>query len=272
MTNRKSVPPFTGGQLERLAQALGETHGGLTGSEIGHALRQARIADVDPNNTKWKRLYNALVERQNRSRRGDCILNFIHHALEPARYVGAEDTFESRREEVNNVLAFNGLQFSAEGKFVRVQQARTLTEAQRRANELRTKLRERDVHADVLEFCKAELLEDNYFHAVLEATKSIASKLRKQSGLDLDGAALVDATLSGSAPRLQINPLQTASERSEQTGFVHLVKGLFGTFRNPTAHEPRIAWQMLEEDALDLLVTASYVHRRLDKAISLRLV
>ena len=116
-------------------------------------------------------------------------------------------------------------------------------------------------------FCKAELLEDNYFHAVFEATKSIASKLRKRGGLDLDGAALVDATLGGSAPRLQINSLQTESERREQRGFVSLVKGLFGTFRNPLAHEARIEWQMPEEDALDLLVTASYVHRRLDKAI-----
>jgi uncharacterized protein (TIGR02391 family) len=267
MPKSESVPPFTGGQLERLAQALGRTDGGLTGSEIGHTLRQARIPDVDPTNTKWKRLYNAFVDCQNRSQRGDCVLNFIHHALQPARYVGAQALFESRREEINNVLAFNGLQFSEAGKFVRVREARTLTEAQRRANELRKKLKERDVHADVLEFCRAELLEDNYFHAVLEATKSIAAKLRTRSGLNSDCADLVDAALGGSAPRLQINAFQTASERSEQRGFVNLVKGVFGTFRNPTAHEARIEWQMPEEDALDLLALASYVHRRLDKAI-----
>ena len=266
MANSKSVPPFTSGQLERLAQALGETYGGLTGSEIEHNLRKAGIPDIDSANTKWKRLYNAFVERQNRSQKGDCVLNFIHHALEPARYVGEKELFERRREEVNNVLAFTGLQFSATGKFVRVKKARTLGEAERRANQLRDKLKERDVHTDVLNFCRAELLEDNYFHAVLEAMKSIDAKIKSRTGLDLDGADLYDATFGGSAPRLQINPLQNKSQRSEQSGFLNLLKGLYGTFRNPTAHEARIEWQMAEQDALDLLVVASYVHRRLDKA------
>ena len=51
------------------------------------------------------------------------------------------------------------------------------------------------VHADVLRFCRAELVADNYFHAVLEVTKSIADELRAKSGLTDDGAKLVDAAL-----------------------------------------------------------------------------
>ena len=201
--------PFTQGQLERLAQALGETDRGLTGAEIGHNLQKARIPDVDPNNTKWKRLYNAFVSRQNMAQTGVCVVNFIHYALEPARYVGRRDVFEQRREEVNNVLAFRGLRFTAEGKFERITQASTLGEAERRANKLREKLKEREVHHDVLRFCWAELLGDNYFHAVLEAVKSIDGKIRERTGLDLDGGELYDAALGGSAPRLQINLLQT---------------------------------------------------------------
>jgi hypothetical protein len=38
-------------------------------------------------------------------------------------------------------------------------------------------LQERQVHGDVLLFCRAELLQDNYFHAVFEATKSVAGRL-----------------------------------------------------------------------------------------------
>ena len=258
----KSIPPFSGGQLERLAQALGD----LTGSEIGHTLAKAEIPDVDSTNTKWKRLYNAFAERQNSKQTGACVLNFIHHSLEPARYVGDEELFERRREEVNGVLAFGGLQYSAEGKFVRVEKARNLSQAERRANQLREKLKAREIHADVLKFCRAELLEDNYFHAVLEAMKSIDAKIKSRTGLDLDGAGLYDAALGGSAPRLQINQLDNRSRRSEQSEFINLLKGLYGTFRNPTAHEVRIEWDMPEEDALDLLATASYVHRRLDKA------
>ena len=32
-----------------------------------------------------------------------------------------------------------------------------------------------------------------------------------------------------------------------------LLKGMFGTFRNVTAHAPKIAWPIDEQDALDLL-------------------
>jgi uncharacterized protein (TIGR02391 family) len=122
------------------------------------------------------------------------------------------------------------------------------------------------VHPDVLRFCRAELVADNYFHAVLEATKSVAVKLRAKSGLTEDGAKLVDAALCGSAPRVAINDLITDSQRSEQSGFANLVKGTFGMFRNPTAHEARVLWAMSKEDAEDLLSLASLIHRRLDAA------
>ena len=266
MSKQPKELPFSPGQVERIARALADTRLGLTGTEIGHALAKARIPDIDPQNSKWKRLYNALVTQQGRSGTGICVVNFIHHALEPARYVGEEEVFEQRREEVNNVLAFRGLRFSPEGRFERIAKARTLREAEMRANKLREKLKQRDVHEDVLDFCRAELLEDNYFHAVLEAVKSIDTKLKKRVGLDMDGADLYDAALGGSAPRLQINSLLNKSQRSEQSGFLNLLKGLYGTFRNPTAHEARIEWVMSEEDALDLLSIASYAHRRVDRA------
>jgi nitrogenase molybdenum-iron protein alpha/beta subunit len=35
-------------------------------------------------------------------------------------------------------------------------------------------------------------------------------------------------------------------EKSGQRGFTNLLKGLFGTFRNPTAHARRIKWNMSE--------------------------
>jgi uncharacterized protein (TIGR02391 family) len=110
------------------------------------------------------------------------------------------------------------------------------------------------------------LLADNYFHATLEAVKSIADKLRSRTGVDEDGAALVDRTLAGETPLLAINTLSTRSERDEQKGFANLVKGVFGMFRNPTAHEAKIHWVMTRADAEDLLTAVSLVHRRLDAA------
>jgi len=67
-------------------------------------------------------------------------------------------------------------------------------------------------------------------------------------------------------PIIAVNSLATPSLRSEQSGFANLIRGVFGMFRNPTAHEPRIHWPMGKEDAEDLLTILSLIHRRLDTA------
>jgi uncharacterized protein (TIGR02391 family) len=147
-----------------------------------------------------------------------------------------------------------------------VEEARTLSDAQRRAKELRADLVSRGVHPDVLKFCREELLADNYFHAVMEAVKSVSDKIRNRTGLTDDGSILVDRALAGTPPMLAINPLKTESEKSEQKGFANLLRGTFGMFRNTTAHEARMNWPMAKADAEDLLSLVSLIHRRLDGA------
>ena len=257
---------FSQSELEAIAAALGDTSEGLTGSEIGHILATLKMADPTPEMTKWKRLHNAFVERQNYSQNRHAIVEFIRQAMKPERHVRQPERFEAMRANVNRALAFSGIAVQATGELLSVTRAETISEAQRRADELRADLTRRGVHADVLRFCRAELVADNYFHAVLEATKSIADKLRTKSGLSEDGAKLVDLALCGAAPRLAINDQITESQRSEQTGFANLVKGVFGMFRNPTAHEARVLWAMTKEGAEDLLSLASLIHRRLDAA------
>jgi uncharacterized protein (TIGR02391 family) len=125
-------------------------------------------------------------------------------------------------------------------------------------------------HAEVLRYCEEELLRKSLFHAVFQATKGVSERLRQMSGLTSDGAELVDQCFGARSgqPLLQINGYRTDSETSEQRGFANLLKGLFGTFRNPPAHTPRATagWALTEPDALDLFSTLSLVHRRLDTA------
>ena len=45
-------------------------------------------------------------------------------------------------------------------------------------------------------FCRAELSQENYFHAVLEATKSVSDKIRCKTGLSGDGGELAMKALS----------------------------------------------------------------------------
>jgi uncharacterized protein (TIGR02391 family) len=256
---------FSQDQLEAIAGALGNTTDGLTGPEIQHLLASSKMNDPGPI-TKRIRIYNAFVESQNTKQNRTHVLEFIRLAMKPARYSRAPERFEPMRAQLNQALAFAGLVVDEAGNLTAIEAAQTLPEAQRRARELRTDLEGRGVHPDVLKFCRAELLADNYFHAVQEAVKSVAEKMRTRTGLSDDGATLVDRALSGDLPLLAINPRNTASERSEQSGFANLVRGTFGMFRNPTAHEARIHWTMSKEDAEDLLTIVSLIHRRLDKA------
>jgi uncharacterized protein (TIGR02391 family) len=115
-------------------------------------------------------------------------------------------------------------------------------------------------------YCEVEVLRRSIFHAVFEATKGLAERIRKMTGSTHDGAEPVDACIAKVNPVIRINPHVTKSETSEHSGFANLLRGVFGTFRNPVAHVPRTEWTVSEADALNLFSTLSYLHRRLDQA------
>ncbi len=264
---RKPIPPFPNEQLEAICKIVADTSSGLTGSEIGHTLSKCGIPDVDPTNTKWKRLHNAFAQIENSVQHGNHLVAFLHKAMNPVLHADNAEYYERKRAELNRVLAFSGLTMGEDGRIAKVKAARTISEAQERADQLRSALETRGVHQDVLRFCKAELLQNNYFHAVLEAAKSVAVKIRTKSGLPSDGAELAQEAFAlgkSGTPVLAINSLSTETERGEQRGFMNLLIGLFGTFRNPPAHAPKIYWPIDEQDALDILSLVSLIHRKLE--------
>ncbi len=263
------IPEFPLPLLEQLSNVLADTSTGLTGSEIGRYLKECGIPDPDPTLTKRFRLYSALSRKQATDRCANNVVAFLQTAYNPVRHTGSHDHFERKRTELNQVLMFAGLEFTESGQIRAVQRVDNLRDAALRADGLRNLLKERRVHPDVLLFCREELLVENYFHAVLEATKSVAEKIRKRTGLTTDGSELIDDAFSFKAriPHLAMNSLTSESEQSEQRGFMNLLKGLFGTFRNPTAHAPKIAWSIGVQDALDILSLVSLAHRRIDTAI-----
>lgn len=153
-----------------------------------------------------------------------------------------------------------------DGRVGHADKATTLDVARARAGRLRSALESRAVHDEVFRYCRAELVDENYFHAVFEATKGVAERIRQMSGLTGDGADLVTKAFAGQQPVLVLGPLATESEKSEQRGFANLLIGLFGAVRNPLAHAPKTNWPMTELDALDILTMVSLIHRKLDKA------
>ena len=248
------------GQIEKIARVMGECG---SGTDITRVLRDQGLTDHSGQSTKWRRLYWVFLDLQRRDGCANRVLSFIQSFLTPSRFVGRQAAFDEHRGELNPVLLFSGLEFSADGQFRRREAAKTLGEAERRVRTIHTKFQGRRLHLEVLKYCKAELMQDNYFHAVFEATKGLAQRIRDMTGIHVDGAALVDRVFSVEQPMLAMNPLQTDTERSQHKGFAALLKGCFGAVRNPLAHEPKILWQG-EDDAADYLSLISLLHRKLD--------
>ena len=258
-----TVSSFSEGQIEALARLLGEC---ATGSDISRILADRRMVDNSGESTKWRRLYWVFLESQKQHRCANHVIDFIQSLLTPARFVGRKDEFEEHRQQLNAILAFSGLEYGSDGKLRKTDPASTLDEAEKRVRTIRSKFQGRRLHPEVLKYCSAELLEDNYFHAVFEAVKGLAQRIRDNSGIQADGAALIDRVFSVDSPVLAINSLQTETERSEHKGFAALLKGCFAAVRNPLAHEPKILWKG-EDDAADYLSLISLLHRKLDDAV-----
>lgn len=261
------VPPFDSQQLISIAKILADS---LSGSEIGFLLKDSGITDPDPSNSKWKRLYNAFADFQNSNHFGNHVVLFLNKAMNPVQYTSDPKRFDDTRRELNNVLSFVGITIGSDGRARWTPKVDNLDDALHRADRLQAALRSRNVHEDVLKYCRAELLQENYFHAVFEATKSIAAKIREMTGLTSDGAELAQTAFTlpkdGTPPMLAINQLASDTDKGEQRGFVNLLIGLFGTIRNPAAHNPKLEWPIDEQDALDILTLTSLVHRKLDRS------
>lgn len=267
---RKCLPANV---LEMISNILGDTETGLTGSEIHRLLLQSNIDDNISDGvmlSKRKRLFNAFANSQNTNKCSNQILIFIQQALAPSRFVNKAEEFERLKTAVNQQLAFVGFELQANGSYREITAATTIADVQVKVDNLKQELENRKAHNEVFKYCKVELLQNNYFHSVLEANKGLFQRIRDLSGVTTDGNTLIEQVFSNN-PILIINNYQSSSEKNEHNGFCNLLKGLCAMFRNPTAHEPKIDWDITEQDALEILGIISYCHRRLDNAQKIRL-
>ena len=267
---RKCLPP---GVLEMISNILGDTEKGLTGSEIHRFLLQANIEDMSEKGVMLairKNLFNSLAHEQNKNKCSNQILNFIALVLAPSRFVGNQEDFERLRNAINQQLAFVGYELQENGKYIEIEKASTISDVQIKVDNLKKELENRKAHREIFKYCTTELLQNNYFHSVLEAKKGLFQRIRDLSGISTDGNRLIEQVFS-SNPILIINSYQSVSEINEHNGFCNLLKGLCAMFRNPTAHEPKVDWDITEQDALEILGIISYCHRRLDNVQKIKL-
>ena len=141
------VSPFPQAVLENICRVIADTKTGLTGTQIGVYLAQEHIIDIDSSNTKWKRLYNAFVNFQNKHQCSNNILNFIKLVLCPARYVNDKERFDLLRNGINQQLAFVGFHVKEDGNILKTEKASTISDVQIRVDNLKQEI---EIGRDIL--------------------------------------------------------------------------------------------------------------------------
>lgn len=198
------------------------------------------------------------------------VLQLIQTLVDPITFTGNPEMFRSFCSGLNQILWFYGVEYRDDGNFHIVDPTRTLSEAEQRASALNNKMASRRIHHEVSKYCKAEYMKENYFHAVVEAYKGLAERIRELTGLTSDGIELITQSFelppkeSGRYPKLAFNTLCTETERNEHNGFLDLLKGCTRMFRNPMSHTPKIKWHREVDDAVDCLTLISLLHFTLD--------
>lgn len=238
----------------------------LTHRQISEHLHSASITDTGEGSNKSDRLFYSLKARQKQDNCGNNVLSFVTKILNPKRY-SDEAEFERHRTSINEKLVYDGIEIDKAGIPKQVNKAKTISEAKNRSLKIKEKVHGIGVHLDILPYCEEEWLKENYFHAILEITKSVASKLRQKSGYTSDGAELVDECFGlgkDNKPMLAFNTLRTDSEQSEHKGFGNFIKGFFSMYRNPKAHDPKLFEDTQLTEMTEVLVVATIIQNKLD--------
>jgi len=261
--------------IEEVSKIIAEY---ATGSEITRLFDRLEFYDYDLHNpftklsTKWKRLNHSIIEKCNKEKSARPFFRIIEEILNPISFQDNHEEWYEAKRQVNFPLRFYGFELDDAGKIVKTMQTKTYSEAVSRSQNLLEKLEPYKIHSNVIKFCKPELLEKNYFHAIHEASKSTLNRIRDMNNYSADGAKLIERTFSTKNPSLIIrnNRLQSDKERNEYNALKHLLLTINFFYRNTTAHEAKIYNPKSETDAITALTLISKAHDLLDNCECVR--
>jgi uncharacterized protein (TIGR02391 family) len=99
---------------------------------------------------------------------------------------------------------------------------------------------ESSINPELWKAIEASYESENYSHAIEDAMAFVTETLRDKSGIDGDGKQLVGKTLGfspGKPPKIQLNKLETETEKNIQIGLREVLAGMYSLVRNPRSHE-----------------------------------
>lgn len=262
-------------KLEALANKLG-TLPELTHTNIDKYLDECSIQDIStksksvglgyiPGDSKSKRIYKCFINEVHRTNNDLKIVSFIERALDPSRFADSK-RYDDVLNDINSVLLFMGCEINKSGKVKIVKKATTIDEVQERINALENEAKKRNVHLEVLKYCKREYLDKDYFHAQFEASKGLFQRIRDLTNQNVDGTKLINGVFSTDEPMLILPNLKLTerTDKDEFLGYKHLFEYVVNAVRNPEGHTPRILASEELGECLDNFVIISRCHRFLD--------
>lgn len=246
---------MTENQIRPICEKLAEL---TTGYKISNMLSALRLpCNLDERDTKWKRLFNAIALDSNKTNTNNALIKIIEWIMSPSAFIDDQDTFNENRDSLNKRLSFIGLELLPTGKIQSRSIATTLEEANQTVSKLKKDLQKFNIHPQILAFCRPEIINEDLFHLIFEASKCLLEELRNLSGLTTDGNTLVNQCFDGNNPLIVMNKLSTADEKSEHKGLQALLNAIVYLYRNPKAHHLKYFSSETYQSTLEALIIIS---------------
>lgn len=257
------VASFDNTTLRNIADIFADI---LSHKQITEQFNNSHIIDTAEGTSKPNRIFHSLKDRQKKDNCGNNVLSFVVQVINPKRY-SDEIIFENHRALINEKLLYEGIEIDKSGSAQAVKKAKTISEAKERSFKIKQKIHGIGIHHLIAPYCEEEWLKDNYFHSILEVTKSVSERLRQLSGLKSDGAELIDGCFAlgkDKKPLMAFNTLESKSDESEHKGFANFCKGFFSMYRNPKAHNPKMLEKTQLTEMTEVLIIATIIHKKID--------
>jgi len=120
-----------------------------------------------------------------------------------------------------------------------------------------------EIDHDLWEAIKKNYEIDSYSSAILDAMHFLTQIVRDKTGLEGDGASLIGQAFGGENPKIQLNKLQTDSEKDIQKGTQDILKGLYASIRNPRSHDK---YKDTKQETDALITFIDYLLKIIDKS------
>ena len=119
--------------------------------------------------------------------------------------------------------------------------------------------------SEVIKHAESQFNVKNYFEAVNESCKAFEKHVIEKSKLSLIGKSLMSNAFNIDKGTLQLTTKPLTETVRNLQGLMYLCMGLVQGVRNPTAHEPKLDYNIDKQVALELLGFINYLYKQVDK-------